>query len=72
MRYTIEEAKKALDVISTVCSEHKGDCFGCPYSVDFKVCGIVGSVNYVDEYKKSPMYWKIVNEISLFKKDEEN
>ena len=72
MIYTIEEAQKALNVISSVCSEYKGECFGCPYSTEYKICGIVGSIRDVGEYKKAPMYWKIVNEISLFRKDEEN
>ena len=70
--YTIEEAQKALSIISSICSGHKGDCYCCPYNKGYKICGIVGSVGDVGEYKKAPMYWKLVNEISLFRKDEEN
>jgi len=75
--YTIEEALKAINIISRVCSEHhEGFCFMCPYSTGYQKCGIVGSVRdsgeFGKEHKKAPMYWKVTTKISLFEKDEEN
>ena len=64
----IEELKKALSTIKTECEKHDYNCVGCPLQGNgYNVCGVVGNVSSSETCNMKPRYWKIIEEVKLFK-----